>query len=725
MVMVMDTAISTCDSQRVPLSFRKNRGTLLLIPKQENFGFLNLLSHPMVLNRWNSQDAPEGKGILTERVYSSRLLGQDPALVMHGGGNTSVKGTVNDIFGNPIPVLFIKGSGWDLGSIEAAGFPAVRMERLLPLRKLSRLGDSEMMNELRTSLVDSKAPDPSVETLLHAFLPHRFIDHTHADSILTLSNQPNGEDKLRAIFGDRLAYVPYVMPGFQLAKACAEIFENNPTVQGLILLKHGIFTFGESAKESYDRMIQFVNEAENAISAYTKNSTKTSHTPHLDKKSFWMNAIREECLRRSFPCVLRLDESQTALDFVNHPEAALISQRGPLTPDHVIRTKRLPLYLSPSLVAEAAFEKLADCFNDYEKQYQSYFLRNCDRAEFPISPLDPIPRVVLIPGIGIISVGTTSKEAAIISDIYRHTASCILAAERMSGYAALDEKDIFDVEYWVLEQAKLKIGGQRPPLAGKIALITGGFTGIGKAITKEFLASGAQVFVLDINTSARSEASEEFSRCRRGGANYCSIIADVSKRPEVKKAIYQVVESCGGIDVLVLNAGVFPSSSDIESISLEDWDKSLRVNLDGSFHVLAESLKWMKSSKHQMGRHIIFISSKNALAPGKGAAAYSVAKAGQTQLARVCALEAAPFGIRVNVLHPHLILDTPLWNDELIDARAKAYGMSRDAYCTNNLLKTNLSSHDVAKAVLSLVSGTFEKSTGLQIPIDGGSDRTL
>lgn len=674
----------------------------------------------MVKNRWSDEEAGKLKGVLEERVYSSRLLGQDAELVMHGGGNTSVKAEVPDVFGQPVSVLYVKGSGWDLGTIEPAGFPALRMERLHSLRKLSALGDTVMMNELRTSLIDSKSPDPSVESLLHAFLPHRFIDHTHADAILTLSNQPDGEAKLRSIFGDRVAYVPYVMPGFLLAKACAEAFERNPAVEGLILLKHGIFSFGDTAKESYDRMIRLVNEAESFISEEVGESSSAFGVRNEQWKAFWMSAIREECARRKYPCVLRLDDSRETLSFVNHPNAESFSQRGPLTPDHVIRTKRLPLYLSSRTVQERSREELTRAFDKYAEAYDAYFARNAGRVG-SLTKLDPLPRVFLLPGVGVISAGTTAKDAGIVYDIYKHTAACILNAEQMGGYEALPEEDIFDVEYWVLEQAKLKLGSSKLPLTSRVAVITGGVSGIGLSIAEEFLSAGGQVFVMDINTAGVSEATSVLNRARKGGSSFQFLTVDVSDRTQVAQAITKVVETAGGIDALVLNAGIFPPSNPIESISLEDWNRSMRVNLDGPFHILAESLKWMKSR----GGDIIFVASKNAPAPGKGAGAYSVAKAAQTQLARVCALEAAQYGIRVNVLHPHLILDTKLWNDDVLASRAKAYGMTVDEYRTNNLLRTGLESRDVAKATLALVSGAFSKSTGLQIPIDGGSDRTL
>ena len=329
----------------------------------------------MISNRWNEEEAAKHTTRLAQRVYSSRLLGQDPELVLHGGGNTSAKDEIPNLFGEPEPVLYIKGSGWDLATIKEPGFPAVKMAPLLQLRRLEALGDIQMTNALRTNLVDSRSPDPSVEALLHAFLPHRFIDHTHADAILTLTNQPKPEKRLREIFGNRVAIVPYVMPGFQLAKKCAEIFEKNPSVEGMILIHHGIFTFGETAKESYERMIGLVKEAEEVILSETGGFAPAFGIKSQEAIAWWMQSLRREYLKRDFPAVLRLNGSQEALYFANHPDAHKTSQRGPLTPDHIIRTKRVPLFLDSALVQERSSSDLAKHFDRYEKTYREYFAK--------------------------------------------------------------------------------------------------------------------------------------------------------------------------------------------------------------------------------------------------------------------------------------------------------------------------------------------------------------
>ena len=677
----------------------------------------------MVKNRWNESVASLHKTLLEQRVYTSRLLGQDSELVMHGGGNTSVKDIATDILGRQVPVLFIKGSGWDLSVIEKPGFPAVRLEHLLELRNLENLSDPQMVNELRTHLLDAQSPDPSVEALLHAFIPHRFVDHTHADAILTLTNQPDGEARIKDLFGKRVGIVPYVMPGFRLAKLCIEVFEKDPTIEGLVLLQHGIFSFGDTAKEAYDRMISLVQLAQELILGKLARPCETQAARSKRSPADWMSAIRREFLKRNFPVILKLANDSEALSFVDHKETAHTSQRGPLTPDHVIRTKRLPLFVEAPSAVGPDFSRLGKLFDAYATDYAAYFDRNCKEKHVAPTMLDRLPRVILIPGVGIVTAGVTAKDAGIAMDIYRHTAAVILNGERLGSYRALPEADIFDVEYWVLEQAKLKLGSSRMPLSARVAVITGGASGIGLAIAREFLEQGAQVFALDINDEKFESLSLEIAPPKKGGNQLTFLKVDVTDRNSVAQAFTTIIEKSGGIDITVVNAGIFPPSQLLENIAPADWKKSLAVNVDGALNTVAESLRALKPQA--AGGDIIFIASKNVPAPGKEAGAYSVAKAAQNQLARVCALEAGPHGIRVNVLHPHLIFDTGIWSENIIAKRAAAYRMTPEAYRKNNLLQTELCSRDVARAAFALVAGYFSKTTGAQIPLDGGSDRTL
>jgi rhamnose utilization protein RhaD (predicted bifunctional aldolase and dehydrogenase)/NAD(P)-dependent dehydrogenase (short-subunit alcohol dehydrogenase family) len=710
----------------------------------------------MVENRWQPSVAESCTTLLAQRVYSSRLLGEDPELVMHGGGNTSVKALATNLFGEVEDILHVKGSGWDLATIEGPGLPALRLAPLRRLRQLSTLTDMEMVNQLRSQLLDARAPDPSVEALLHAFLPHRFIDHTHADAILTLTNQPGGERIIRDLYGERVGIVPYIMPGFRLAKVCADIYEQNPDVIGLILLKHGVFSFGDSAQESYARMLELVGMAEARIASASMASTCTASVfgsgassnskfnstaapftavlsqtcaqeapPMVDhaSRAWWAHTLRSELARRKWRCCCLIDASAPSLDFVAHPELERRSQCGPMTPDHVIRTKSLPLLLSAATVASRDLAGIALALDLYAQRYHDYFVRCSSQCASPLTMLDVFPRVVLLPGIGVATVASTTKDARIALDIYRHTMGVISNAERSSAYEALAERDLFEMEYWVLEQAKLKLAPKRLPLTGKTVVVSGGANGIGLAIAKEMLSAGGNVAIFDINQQACTLRRSELGKlCRSGNSVSCERV-DVTKRSEVSEAMLRVISETGGIDVVVVNAGIFPPSANIEDIADSQWQRALDVNCSGAFHLIAESMPWLK--RQPTGGDIVLIASKNVPAPGKQAGAYSVSKAAQTQLARVCALEGGAFGIRVNTLHPHLILDTDIWTPEVIAARAAAYGMTIDEYRTNNLLKTEITSQDVARSAVALVSGSFDKTTGAQICVDGGSDRTL
>jgi rhamnulose-1-phosphate aldolase/alcohol dehydrogenase len=672
---------------------------------------------------WDDAAAPPADDLLASRIHSSRLLGRDASLVMHGGGNTSVKATVATLLGEQQEVLYVKGSGWDLATIEAAGFPAVDLAYLRRLRRLESLSDPRMVNELRTHLVDAKSPDPSVEALLHAFIPARFVDHTHADAVLTLTNQSDGERLIRQLYGRRVGIVPYVMPGFRLAKLCAEVYERDPSVEGLILLKHGVFTFGDTAKQAYQRMIAIVRQAEELVASRRAARAEPAAEADEAHATWWNQELRAQLLRRGFRGVCLLDASPAARRFVDDPRVAEFSQRGPLTPDHVLRTKRLPLLIGADEAAGRDGAALSRALDGYADAYRAYFERCAQRTPEKLVMLDPWPRIALIPGVGIVAVGASAKDARIALDIYQHTAAVILDAEAMGGYQALPEADIFDVEYWVLEQAKLKLGPKRAPLTGKTALVSGAASGIGLAIAREFAAQGANVVVMDQKEDAFAEVRAQLAaKCGAGNQVRCESV-DVTSRASVGAAIARAVRAWGGIDIVVVNAGIFPPSAAIERIGEEQWHRAMSVNLDGAFHLIAEALPWLK--RQSAGGDVVLVGTKNVCAPGKDAAAYSVSKAAQAQLARVCALEAGAHGVRVNLLHPHLVFDTALWTPEVLEARAKAYGMSVEQYKTNNLLKAEITTADVARAAFALVGGFFDKTTGAQIAVDGGSDRTI
>lgn len=683
----------------------------------------------MVLNRWNDNDASRCSSPLEKLVYVSRLMGADPALVLHGGGNTSVKDTARNLLGEKQDVLFVKGSGWDMAAIEAPGFPGVDLNHLRKLRLLPTLGDIEMVNELRTHLLNADSPTPSVEALLHAFLPHQFILHSHADAIITLTNRSGGEELVRNIFEHRLAFVPYIMPGFDLARQCANIYDESPQAEGLLLFRHGLVTFGDTAAEAYGRHIEFVAMAEEAASRSTLrtvsgNKPVTPQKPDREQAALVMACIRSEFTRHGLRPGLSLLDTPEALRFAANPQMTEAALRGPLTPDHVIQTKRVPMLLHlESFDREDIASTLCQQFDEYAERYGDYFREQAARRGNGLVMLDPLPRVIIVPGLGVITCGLTFTQAAAVRDIYEHTINVIAEVEAGGTYEALSPSDIFDVEYWSLEQAKLKRGTGAAPMQGRTAIVTGAANGIGRAIAEELAAAGACVALLDRDEQKlRSAETVVRKKCRNGNSVRC-FAADVTSGPSIAHCFRETVLWSGGIDVVVQNAGVFPKNQPVEEMDSLQWDLSMRVNVDGALHVASQAIHWMKLNA--CGGDIAVVASKNVPAPGKMAAAYSVGKAAQTQLARVCALEGGEFGIRVNILHPHMVFDTGIWTPEMLASRAAAYGMTVDQYKRNNLLKTSISSSDVARTVRALVDGSFSKTTGAQIPVDGGSERTL
>jgi len=654
-------------------------------------------------NLWNSEDAAGFPGDLGQRVYSSRLIGSDPSLVLHGGGNTSVKVVETNLFGEEEPVLYVKGTGWDLASIEPEGFSPCRMRHLLRLAGLDSLTDVRMVAELRGCMTDPSAPTASVEAILHAILPAKFVDHTHADALISVMNTPGGGDRIRAIFGDTVIVVPYVMPGFRLARLCAELLPRKmtPDIVGVALMNHGIITFGDTAESSYSRMIECVGLAEEYL---TGRGAWSLRWPAAAQP----RAIRCElaAFRRGLsaamgaPAILTAHAGDRGLGFAGRPDVAALSQRGPATPDHVVRTKRVPM-VGRDLAA-------------FRRDYEAYF-SGCAKGTDPIPKmLDPAPRVVLDPEWGVVTAGRSARDAAIAGEIYAHTIDIIMRAEALGGWRALPERDLFEVEYWDLEQAKLRRAGPAPALGGEVALVTGAASGIGRACVESFLRRGAAVVGLDVNPAiARLRDQPDF----RG------IICDVTNEAAVAAALEEAVRAFGGVDMLVLNAGIFAPGKGICELSTETWRRVMSVNLDASFVMLRECHALLREAPR--GGRVAVIGSKNVPAPGPGAAAYSASKAAVNQLARVAALEWGADRIRVNSLHPNMVFDTALWTAEVLESRARHYGMSVEAYKANNVLRVEVSSRDVAELAAELCGPLFAKTTGAQIPVDGGNERVI
>lgn len=649
---------------------------------------------------YNDKEASEFKTDLDLRVYTSRLLGRDSSLVLHGGGNTSVKSTATNLFGESEDILYVKGSGWDLATIEAEGFAPVKMEMLLKMAELKELSDTDMVKYQRLAMTNPSAPNPSVEAILHAIIPFKFVDHTHTDAVVTITNTEGGEEKIKELYGDKVLIIPYIMPGFVLAKLIYDMTRdvNWAELEGMVLMNHGLFTFNDDAKKSYEKTIELVDKAEKYLEA--KGAALEIKEESSNIEILELAKIRKEVSKLKGKATISiLNDSKEAVYF-SKQNIESIATEGPLTPDHVIRTKRVPAILGADFTSDLA---------KYVQEYEQYFQDNKTDETL----LNPAPNFAILKDEGTLSFGANAKEANIIKDINEHTFEAILKAEKLGGYKALSAKDIFEVEYWSLEQAKLKKGGSAPEFSGKVALVTGAASGIGLAIAKMLNAKGAAVVALDINPDIETIFNK---------ADAIGIKCDLTSSEDINKAVVKTVKSFGGIDIVVSNAGIFTPSENLDELSDENWQKSMNINLTAHQKLLKATAPFLKLGVEPA---IVMVASKNFPAPGKGAAAYSVAKAGQTQLARIAALELGEFGVRVNTLHPHAVFDTAIWTDEVLVKRAKAYNMSVEEYKTNNVLKTEIKSDDVAELVCAMAGKPFSKTTGAQVAIDGGSDRII
>jgi rhamnulose-1-phosphate aldolase/alcohol dehydrogenase len=658
------------------------------------------------------------------RTYTARLLGADRSLVLHGGGNTSVKGTARTEIHGDLEVLYVKGSGWDLATIEPPGHPAVRLEPLRKLRALASMTDEAMVNELRTNLLDASAPTPSVETLLHAFLPARFVDHTHADAILAVCDQPNGEEVCRRIFGDGLVWVPYVMPGFALAPRCADAFDAHlragRRAEVIILERHGIFTFGETAKESYTRMIDAVSRAEDFVGHARRTVSLASAAPERAHSTADITHALRGALARLADTplergpIVHRRATESVLAFLRRPDAQALAAVGCATPDHVIRTKPAALFLDvPKGDGAALAASIEKQLVGYASQYDAYFADMCRAKGITRRKLDPWPRVVLVPGVGVLSVAETAGEATIAADIYEHTIDVMDGAAAVGRYAPVPRSDLFDVEYWSLEQAKLKKTAPRP-LAETIALVTGAASGIGKATAARLLAHGAHVVLVDVDEErleATARGMEPAAKSRVAWA-----VADVTSRTAVEAAFGHATTVFGGVDLVVSNAGTAPIG-DLHADGAERLlRESLELNLLAHNHVARAAVSVFRAQGR--GGCLLFNVSKAAVTPGPHFGPYAVAKAALLALMRQYAVDAAPFGVRSNAVNADRIR-TALFADGVAEARAAARGVTVDAYFKANLLVREVTLDDVADAFVYLAGA--RATTGCFVTVDGGN----
>ena len=654
---------------------------------------------------------------LALRVYSTRLLGREPRLVLHGGGNTSVKAQVKDLLDEEVEALCVKGSGWDMASIEPAGMPAVRLAALRKLRSRSAMPDGEMVRLQRAALIDPQSPNPSVETLLHAFIPHKFVDHTHATAVLSLIDQAESEALCAETFGHRLGFVPYVMPGFALAKKAAEIFEKAPAVEGLILDKHGVFTFGNDAREAYERMIEFVTLAEELLRKKGNAKLPGAKLPdRIASLSDVAPIIRGVCTLRDASgegahkrLVLDFRSNDTILNYVNGKDVKRYARAGVITPDHVIRTKPSPLVLpAPEVGKLADFKSAAQAAaRTFMDEYAAYFERHKTRAN-GASIHDPLPRVALVPGLGLFGLGTSAKEARVAADVAEAAVEGITGAEAIGAFTSISEADTFDIEYWPLEVAKL--GQRKPlPLAGQIAVITGAAGAIGAATTRAFAQAGAEVVMLDIDIAAATKQAKAI------GGTALAIACDVTNTASVRDAFDRVIDAFGGVDIVVSNAGAAWQGK-IGEVDEAKLRESFELNFFAHQKVAQAAVGIML--KQGTGGCLLFNVSKQAVNPGADFGPYGLPKAATLLLVRQYALDYGADGIRSNAVNADRIRSGILTED-FIAQRAKARGLSEKEYMSGNLLQREVTPEDVAQAFLH--QALELKTTANITTVDGGN----
>jgi rhamnose utilization protein RhaD (predicted bifunctional aldolase and dehydrogenase)/NAD(P)-dependent dehydrogenase (short-subunit alcohol dehydrogenase family) len=653
-------------------------------------------------NRWNEEQAAACEGLLEECVYASKLLGADTTLVLHGGGNTSVKVSEQNLYGEPIDVLYVKASGWDLADIEVEGFSPLDLNRVRRLVELDDLSDTAMLNELKGARLDVTAANPSVEAILHAVIPETAVQHAHPNALLAISNTVNGEDRVRELYGERAVVVPYAMSGFRVATAAARAYAESATdeTEAVMLMNHGIFTFGETPHVAYERMVDLISAAEAYLAAHSvggKSPTPAGGPPEI-------NRVELAKLRRDVsdaagrPCIVRRHRDDVSWAFSQRPDLGVVSQQGVATPDHVIWTKRVPL--------------LGRDVGTYAKDYLTYFESHV--AGRPLRMLDPAPRVILDPEFGMVTAGPNVDAEQAAGDIYLQIIDVIEQSESLGGYSALSSQDMFDFEYWELEQLKLDLVPHEGEFTGEVAVVTGANSGIGRGCALALLARGAAVIGLDINPAV-TEMTDDPA--------FLGVPCDLSSVEQTAAALDAGVERFGGVDMLVAAAGLFPESSPISAHDPSAWRRAMSVNVDGLIQLL--SLIHPLLLQAPGGGRVAVIGSKNVHAPGPGASAYSASKAAANQIARVAALEWAADGIRVNSVHPDAVFDTALWTAELLAERASRYGMTVEEYKRRNLMGVEITSAAVGEVVATTLGDVFHPITGAHIPIDGGNERVI
>ncbi|MFP3322692.1 bifunctional aldolase/short-chain dehydrogenase [Planococcus sp. SIMBA_160] len=682
----------------------------------------------MVKNLWSAEAANNLTTGLDELVYRSNLIGSDRAVCNWGGGNTSIKTIETDFRGREIEVMWVKGSGSDLATMKAKNFTGLKLEDIRPLIEREEMPDAEMVDYLSQCMIDSKHPRASIETLLHAFLPFKHVDHTHPDAIISLCCADNGKELAQEIFGDRFVWVPYVRPGFTLSKMIAEGVQNNPDADLVLMEKHGLVVWGETAKESYDKTISVINEAENYI-----NGRLQEEAVFGGKK---YDALAEEdrlkILAKLMPVIrgavsdekkmlLTHDTAADILEFVNSRDGAELSQVGAACPDHLVHTKMKPLYVDwdpSSKDINQLIENVKKGIADFKKDYEAYFERNKNEGDVMF---EPAPRVILIPGIGMVNSGKNTAMANVSGALYHRAVSVMKGSTTLGKFVSLNEAESYNIEYWPLELYKLSLAPAEAEFSRKVAFVTGGAGGIGSETCRQFVADGAHVVLADLNLEGAEKVAAEINE-QYGEQRALAVKMDVTSEEQVQEAFRQTALAFGGVDVIVNNAGL-ATSSPFGETSVKEWDLNMDVLGKGYFLVAREAFNQMK--EQSIGGSMVFIGSKNSVYAGKNASAYSSVKALEAHLARCIAAEGGEFGIRVNSVLPDAVLQgSAIWGSKWKEERAAAYGIEPDQldehYRKRTTLLVNIYPKDIAESILFLASSKAEKTTGCMITVDGG-----
>lgn len=649
---------------------------------------------------------------LDQLVTRSRRIGSDPALVVNGGGNTSAKAEMADDRGRTRRVLFVKASGGDLATGGTGIYPALWLDELEPLGDRETLDDADMVRAVRRALVDPTAPRPSIETLLHAFLPAAHVDHVHADAICALTNQPHGPEVVREALGDRFAYLDWLRPGYRLARLVADL----AAYDGVVLAHHGLVTWADDSEACLALTLGAVGKADAYLAAHARPAVAPRPAPELaDAGLESLLLTLRGVLSRTGRRVLHVDPRfRTVAD---REDSAAVVAGGVPTGDHMLWIKPWPVLLDAPGDPVAVTAAVAA----YEARYTAYYQAHTGLLEAATPMHDPLPRVAIVPGVGSITAGASVEDARRAAEVALHAGATLARTlDAFGEIAPLPDGETFRFDYWPMELYKLTLGDPARPFAGTVHIVTGAASGIGRTIALELALAGASVVAADLDRALLEEFAAEVVAA--GAPEPRVVTGDQSREEVVIETVRTAVRCFGGLDGVVVNAGIGVASM-LEDLELERWQRGMDVNLTSAFLLTREAMRRMR---HQgLGGSIVYVASKNAFAPGAGFGGYSVTKAGMLQLMRIAALEGGPIGIRTNAVNPDAVFDNSrLWAGGLREQRAAEHGIKpeelEDFYAKRNLLHRHVTTRDVANAVLFLLSEASSRTTGCVIPVDGG-----